>query len=124
MKVMKAYKDTDSYIKNFPKDVQEILHLMRATIKKAAPHAEEAIKYGIPTFVQEGNLVHFGGYARHIGFYPGATAVEMFKKELVKYETSKGTVKFPLGTPLPKTLIEKIVRYRVRENVAKRKEKK
>lgn len=119
MKAMKSYKDIDTYLKNFPKDVRETLKILRNIIKATVPDAEEAIKYGIPTFVHHGNLVHFGGYTTHIGFYPGATAVEVFKKELSKYETSKGTVKFPLDTPLPKTLIQKIVKYRVKENLAK-----
>ena len=61
--------DIDRYIADFPKDLQQLLEQVRATIRKAAPEAKEAIKYGIPTFTLQGNLVHFGAYKKHIGFY-------------------------------------------------------
>ncbi len=114
---MKSYKDITGYIKSFPKDVQLTLETLRATIKKSAPNTEEAIKYGIPTFVLNGNLVHFGAYKNHIGFYPASSGVSAFAKELSKYETSKGTVQFPLDQKLPLTLITKIVKWRVKENL-------
>lgn len=120
MKAMNSYKDIDTYIKNFPKDVREQLKILRSLIQVVAPDAEETIKYGIPTFVYHGNLVHFGGYTTHVGFYPGATAIKIFKEELSKYKTSKGAVQFPLGSPLPKMLIQKIVKYRVKENSSKK----
>jgi len=94
---------------------------MRATIRKAAPQAEEAVKYGIPTFVLNGNLVHFGGYKHHIGFYPAPRALEAFKKELSGYEGSKGTVQFPLDKKLPLGLITRITKYRVKQNLEKAK---
>ena len=75
--------------------------------------------YGIPTFKLNGNLVHFGGYKNHIGFYPAPSGIEAFKKELAKYEGSKGTIKFPLNKPLPSALITKIVKYRVINNQEK-----
>ena len=116
---MKAIQSStmDEYIAGFPKDVQKKLEEIRATIKKAAPKAEEAIKYGIPTFTLNGNLVHFGGFKNHIGFYPAPRALEEFKKELSMYEGSKGAVKFPMDKPLPLTLISKIVKYRVKKNL-------
>ncbi len=114
----------DAYIAGFPKEVQEKLQQMRATIKKAAPKAEEAIKYGIPTFVQNGNLVHFGGYKNHIGFYPTPNGLEEFKKELSVYESSKGTAKFPLDKPLPLGLITKIVKFRLKKTQEELKPKK
>jgi len=107
----------DAYIADFPKNVQKKLEEIRVAIKKAAPKAEEAIKYGIPTFVLNGNLVHFGGFKNHIGFYPAPRALEEFKKELSGYEGSKGAVQFPLDKPLPLTLISKIVKYRVEKNL-------
>lgn len=112
-------KNIDEYIENFPEDVQEILQEIRATIRKAAPKAEEAIKYAIPTFVLHGNLVHFAAYNNHIGFYPAPRGKDMFKKELSAYEGGKGTVKFPIDRPLPLTLISKIVKFRVKENLEK-----
>ena len=122
MQMIKA-GNIDEYINSFPKEVQKLLQEMRTTIKKAAPRAEEAIKYGIPTFVLNGNLVHFGGFKTHIGFYPAPRALEAFKKELSGYEGSKGTVQFPLNKKLPIALISRITKYRVRQNEAKKKVK-
>ena len=113
----------DQYIAAFPKDIQKLLKEMRATIKKAAPEAEEAIKYGIPTFVQEGNLVHFAAFKNHVGFYPAPKGIEAFKKELSKYEGGKGTVQFPLDKPIPLALVSKIVKFRVLDNLERAKEK-
>ena len=109
----------DDFIAGYPADVQELLHQMRAIIRKSAPGAEEAIKYGIPTFVLNGNLVHFSGAKNHIGFYPGAAGIVAFKEELAAYEGSKGTVRFPLGKRLPVSLISKIVKFRVKQNLEK-----
>ncbi len=92
---------------------------VRATIKKAAPRAEEAIKYQIPTFVLNGNLIHFAGYKNHIGLYPGSKAIEEFKDELSGYKISKGTVQFPLDKPMPVGLITKITKFCVKRNLAK-----
>ncbi|MBC7836530.1 DUF1801 domain-containing protein [Acetobacteraceae bacterium] len=118
---MKTYKDIDSYIEDYPKDVQSILKKLRATIKKAAPNATEAISYGIPTFKLNGNLVHFGGFEKHIGLYPGSGAIKIFKKDLLKYKGGKGTIQFPIDEPLPFDLITKIVKLRVTQNLKKAK---
>jgi len=112
-------KTIDEYIAGFPKDVQAILQKIRMTIRKAAPDAEEAIKYQIPTFILKGNLVHFGAYKNHIGFYPAPRAIEKFKKELSAYEGSKGTVRFPFDKPIPYALITRIVKFRVKKNLEK-----
>ena len=113
----------DEYIAQFPKDVQVMLEKMRTIIHKAAPKAEEAMAYGIPTFKLNGNLVHFGGYKSHIGFYPAPSGIEAFKKELAKYEGSKGTIRFLLDKPLPAILITKVVKFRVTKNMEKAKKK-
>ncbi|NLD38729.1 MAG: hypothetical protein GX654_17850 [Desulfatiglans sp.] len=110
-----SHIEIDRYISNFPKDVQGILKKIRDIISKAAPDADEAIKYGIPTFVLNENLIHFAGYKRHIGFYPTPSAIEKFRDELSEYEKSKGSIKFPLDKPVPYDLIKKIVKYRVGE---------
>jgi uncharacterized protein YdhG (YjbR/CyaY superfamily) len=110
---------SDEYIASFPPDVQAILQKIRATIRKAAPQAEEVIKYQIPTFVLNGNLVHFAAFKHHIGFYPTPTGTEKFHKELAAYKSSKGAVQFPLDKPIPYGLIGKIVKFRVKENLAK-----
>jgi uncharacterized protein YdhG (YjbR/CyaY superfamily) len=113
----------DEYIANFPKDIQVILKKIRVTIKNAAPKAEEAIKYQMPTFVLNGNLVHFAAFKNHIGFYPVPTGIEKFKKELSVYKGAKGSVQFPLEQPIPYELIGKITKFRVRENLEKAKVK-
>lgn len=113
----------DEYIAGFPPDVQAILQKVRATIRKAAPDAEETIKYRMPTFMLNGNLVYFAGFKNHIGFYPVPSGIEAFKKELSVYKQGKGSIQFPLDKPIPYGLITKIVKYRVKENMAKAKAK-
>jgi uncharacterized protein YdhG (YjbR/CyaY superfamily) len=112
---MKSYSTIDEFIAGFPAPVQKILTQLRETIRKAAPEAEETINYGIPTFKLGGNLVHFGCYAKHIGFYPTPTAISAFKKELKPYKCSKGTVQFPLDQPVPLDLVRRMVKFRVAE---------
>ena len=115
----KVAKNIDAYIADFPDDVQASMQKVRATIRKAAPRAEEAIKYQIPTFVLNGNLIHFAGYKNHIGLYPGTRAIEEFKDELTGYKLAKGTVQFPLDKPVPVGLISKITKFCVQRNLAK-----
>jgi uncharacterized protein YdhG (YjbR/CyaY superfamily) len=106
----------DEYIAEFPPVTQKALQEMRALIKETAPGATETISYAIPTFDLNGrHLVHFAGYARHIGFYPTPSGIEAFEKELAPYETAKGSVQFPLGQPLPADLIRRIVEFRDRQ---------
>ncbi len=112
-------KDIDEYIAGFPDETQEILERVRETIQKSAPEAEETIQYQIPTFTLYGTLVHFAGYKKHIGFYPTPSGIEKFKQELSDYDGAKGSVKFPLDTPIPYDLIQKIVKFRVQENLEK-----
>lgn len=112
-------KNIDEYISACSPDAQEILQKMRATISKTAPDAEEKISYQMPTFYLSGNLVHFAAYNNHIGFYPTPSGISTFQDELEKYKTSKGAIKFPIDEPLPLTLINKIVKFRGKENLAK-----
>ena len=114
-----APKDIDEYIAVFPKDIQKILEKIRMTIRKAAPDAKEAIKYQIPTFTLNGNLVHFAAYKKHIGFYPAPRAIEEFKDELAGYEGAKGTIQFLLDKPIPYDLISRMVKFRVKDNLEK-----
>jgi uncharacterized protein YdhG (YjbR/CyaY superfamily) len=100
----------DEYIALFPKDVQDILEKMRQTIQNAAPSAAEAISYQMPTFKLNGkNLVHFAAFQHHIKFYPIPSGIAAFKKELSAYKQGKGSVQFPLGTPVPYDLVKRIV---------------
>ena len=116
-------EDIDAYIRMFPPEVQVMLSSLRQTIREAAPEAEETISYQMPTFKQNGALVHFAAYKKHIGFYPTPSGIEAFKEELSAYERSKGTVRFPLDKPLPLDLVSEIVKFRVRENLEKKKTK-
>ena len=109
----------DEYIRTFPRDVQNKLSDLRATIRRAAPDAVEKISYRMPTFVQKKNLVHFAGYEHHIGFYPTPSGITAFEDELSRYATSKGAVQFPIDEPLPLDLVTRIVKFRVAENEAK-----
>ena len=109
----------DEYMRAFPREVQEKLSDLRATIRRAAPDAVEKIAYRMPTFFQKKNLVHFAAYEHHIGFYPTASGVASFTGELTGYVTSKGAIQFPIDEPLPLDLVTRIVKFRVAENEAK-----
>lgn len=113
----------DEYVAGFSPDIQEILQNIREIIRRAAPEAEEAMAYGIPTFRLNGNLVHFAAFKKHIGFYPTPSGIEQFSAELSAYANAKGSVQFPLDQPIPYDLIERITAYRVQENQAKAKAK-
>jgi len=117
-------KDIDEYIKNYPKEIQEVLEQLRTTIKKAAPKAEEVISYGMPAYKLNGMLVWFAAHSKHIGFYPRVSGIETFKKELSIYKGAKGSVQLPLNKPMPLGLITKIVKFRVTENLQQAKTKK
>jgi uncharacterized protein YdhG (YjbR/CyaY superfamily) len=117
-------KDTDQYISGFPYNIQEILEQLRGAIKKAAPEAVEVISYGMPAFKFNGMLVWYAAHSKHIGFYPGASGIEAFKKELSIYKGAKGSVQFPLDEAMPLGLVARIVKFRVIENLQKAKNKK
>lgn len=110
----------DDYIEGFPPQVQKILQRIRRTIRKAAPGAEEAISYQIPTFRLNGNLIYFAGFQNHVSVYPAPRGAKEFKEELAGYEGGKGTVRFALDAPVPYDLITRIVKYRAQQNVAKK----
>jgi len=113
--------DFDNYLEGFPKDIQVLLLQLRATIRKAAPEAEEIISYGMPAFRYKGMLVWYAAHTHHIGFYPRVSGISAFKQELSAYKESKGAVQFPYGRPLPVRLISRIVKFRLKENSEKAK---
>lgn len=118
MEATGATKTIDEYIALQPDEVQVILNELCAFIKGLLPpEAKEKISYGLATFDLYGNLVHFGAFKNHVGFYPGASGVAAFQAELSKYKGAKGSVQFPLGQPLPYELIGRIVEYRIAENL-------
>jgi uncharacterized protein YdhG (YjbR/CyaY superfamily) len=118
------FSSIDEYIANFPPDIQAILHALRATIRAAAPEAEEKISYQLPTYFLKGNLVHFAAFKNHIGFYPAPSGIGAFQQEPSAYKSSKGAVQFPIDEPLPLELVGRIVQFRVRENLEKAAQKK
>lgn len=119
MKRMPAAPDVDTYIAGFPPTTRRLLRQVRSLVKKTAPKATEGISYGIVGYKYHGMLIYFAAFARHIGLYPGAKAIVHFRDRLTKYKTAKGTVQFPLESPLPLGLIRDIVRWRMRENEVK-----
>ena len=115
----KSPQNVDEYIAGFPEDVKAKLEMLRATIRQAAPDAQEKISYQMPTFFLEGNLVHFAAYKNHIGFYPSSSGIEHFKERLSVYKGAKGSVQFPLDKAIPFELVGEITAFRVQENLAK-----
>lgn len=114
------FKNTDDYIKSFPKDVRQRLEQIRTIIKNTAPDAEESISYAMPAYKLNGKpLVYFAAFKNHIGFYATPSGHSEFAKELSKYKQGKGSVQFTLDKPLPLGLITKIVKFRVKENLQK-----
>src|SRR5690606_42063368 len=120
---MKTFTDINEYISEFPDEIKAVMEQIRETIQQAAPGAKEAIKYGMPTFILNGNLVHFAAYKNHIGFYPAPSGIDAFIEELADYRTGQGTIQFPIDQPIPFNLVKKVVEFRVKENLGKQKGK-
>lgn len=114
---MTTATNVDEYIADFPEEVQHKLQQIRDTIKRAAPEAEETIKYAIPAYNFKGKLVYFAAFKNHIGFYATPTGNEAFAKDLSGYKIGKGSIQFPLNNPMPLELINRIVKFRVEENM-------
>jgi uncharacterized protein YdhG (YjbR/CyaY superfamily) len=117
----KEINTINEYIETFPEDIRILLEKMRQAIREAAPEAEETISYRMPAFRQNGILVYFAAFRDHLSFFPTGSGIEAFKKELAPYLGGKGTARFPLDQPVPYDLVKKIVRFRVQENLKKRK---
>lgn len=109
------FKDIDEYHALQPEEYRQVLEELRKAIKQAAPLATETISYGMPAFKQNKVLVYYALNKHHIGFYPTPSPIMHFKKELEKYNTSKGAIQFPLDKKLPLNLIKKIVQFRINE---------
>jgi uncharacterized protein YdhG (YjbR/CyaY superfamily) len=110
------FSTIDEYHALFPLEVQKKLQQLRQLIKKAAPKATETISYNMPAFKQHKSIVYYAAYKHHIGFYPTASPLTVFKDELTTYKTSKGAIQFPIDKPLPVALIRRIVLFRVKED--------
>ena len=113
------FNTIDEYIASFPPQIQALLTQMRATIRAAAPEATETISYAMPTFVQQGVLVHFAAFKNHIGFYATPTGNDAFKDLLANYKVGKGSIQFPVNEPLPLELVAQMVEFRVMQNLEK-----
>ena len=106
----------DEYISQFDPQIQEKLNQMRDVIKKTIPDASEKISWNMPTFfTKKGDIVYFGAFKNHIGFFPTPSGVEVFKSELQDYKTSKGTIQFPYSKPIPEKIVAKITKFRYLE---------
>jgi uncharacterized protein YdhG (YjbR/CyaY superfamily) len=119
----KEIKTIDAYIMGFEPEIQKTLNEIRNFIKTEVPEATEKISYGMPTFYLNGNLVHFAAFKDHYGFFPNPSGIDAFEKELLPYRTGKGTLRFPLDKPIPWDIIQKVIQFRVRENLNKVKTK-
>jgi uncharacterized protein YdhG (YjbR/CyaY superfamily) len=118
------FKTVDEYFATLTPNEKNILDKMRMAIKRAAPQAQEVISYNVPAIKLNGILVYYAAHKEHIGFYPTASPIEVFKNELAAYKCSKGAVQFPIGEPMPLELVGKIVRFRVGQDIEKARNKK
>ena len=109
----------DEYVATFSPEVRAILEKIRLTIGTAAPDADEAISYRMPTFKQNGVLVHFAAFKNHIGLYPPIHGDARLEEAISPYAGEKGNLRFPLDQPIPYDLIERIVKFKVKVNLAK-----
>lgn len=116
---MMKYDNVDHYINDYPENVQIILKEIRETIKKAAPEATEFISYGMPAYKQNGILVYFAAFKKHIGFYATPDGHSEFENELSMYKRGKGSVQFPIDKPMPFELISSIVAFKLSQNLSK-----
>jgi len=117
-------RNVDEYLARVPKEARATLEKLRQTIKAAAPMASEGISYQMPMYKHYGMVVGFAAFKNHCSIFPGAAVMDVYKEELKKYDTSKGTIRFPANKPLPATLVKKLVRARIKENEARANRKK
>jgi len=114
----------DEYIETFEPKIQKTLHEIRDFIKNEVPEAVEKISYGMPTFYLNGNLIHFAAFKNHYSIFPSPSGIDNFEKELAPYRTGKGTLSFPFDKPIPWDILQKVIQFRVKENIHKGKHKK
>lgn len=114
-----APQDVDEYVAGFPPEVQAILERIRATVRAAAPAAEEVISYRMPAFKLAGIVIYFAAFKKHIGLFPPVSGDPEIERAIAPHAGPKGNLRFPLDRPIPFDLIERIVELRVRQNLAK-----
>ena len=114
------FKRVEEYLSALPADIRSKMEDLRSVIKQAAPEATEVISYNMPAFRFHGILLYYAAHTEHIGFYPANThVIEQFRDDLKGYQTSKGTIKFPMDKPIPVSLVKRIVKFRVKQNLEK-----
>src|SRR5437867_4670915 len=111
-------RDVDDYLAKVPKEARAALEKLRKTIKATAPMAAEGISYQMPMYNHHGMVIGFAAFKDHCSIFPGAAVMDAHKKELRRYDTSKGTIRFPANKPLPAGLVRKLVKARIAENEA------
>jgi uncharacterized protein YdhG (YjbR/CyaY superfamily) len=116
-------KTVDDYLAALPEEARATLEKIRKAIKAAAPKATEGISYQMPMYKQNGMLMGFAAFKNHCSIFPGAKPMETYKDELKAYKTSKGTIRFPIGKPLPSALVNKLIKTRIAENEKRAAEK-
>jgi uncharacterized protein YdhG (YjbR/CyaY superfamily) len=112
-------RDVDEFLDGVPKEARATLEKLRKTIKAAAPMASEVISYQMPMYKHHGMVVGFAAFKDHCSLFPGSAVMDAHKEELKSYDTSKGTIRFAAGKPLPATLVKKLVKARIKENEAR-----
>jgi uncharacterized protein YdhG (YjbR/CyaY superfamily) len=120
---MRKFKTVKEYHASIPKEIRARVEELRDTIAKAAPQAELTISYNMPAFLWNGPVAYYAWYRRHIGFYPTGSPIPHFQEELKAYKTSRGAIQFPLDRPIPKSLVARIVKFKLKENLEKAKVK-
>lgn len=112
----KKFHTVEEYLSALPKPARDSAERLRKIIRRTAPRAEEVISYNLPAFRWHGMLAWYGVFKVHLGLYPKASAIAAFRRELAGYKTSKGAIQFPLGKPIPETLVARIIKFRIKEN--------
>jgi uncharacterized protein YdhG (YjbR/CyaY superfamily) len=112
-------RDVDEYLLGVPKEARTALEKLRQTIKAAAPMAAEVISYQMPMYKHHGMVIGFAAFKDHCSIFPGSAVMDAYQEELKRYDTSKGTIRFPTNKPLPAALVKKLVRARIKENEAR-----
>jgi len=117
-----SISEVEDYLADVSPEARATLEKLRQTIKAVAPNAVEVISYQVPTFKLDGRmLVSYAAFKNHCSFFPGAAPIKAHQDELKSYQTSKGTIRFATGKPLPAALVKKLVRTRIKENEARAK---
>jgi len=113
-------KDVGEYLATVPPNQRAALERLRRIIRAAAPKATETISYGMPAYKYFGPLVYFAAFKNHCSFFPGSAILKRFRRELGRYQTSKGTIRFTADQPLPTTLVKALIRARMSQNESRR----